>query len=88
VSSNAVAVSNCDKDGTALVVRDDDRAEVVLERLKAYERQTTPVLDYLRSAGYTCWDVEGASRPPQVIAKEIEELVRQKYSKAVETNKA
>src|SRR5437016_5785063 len=88
VSSNAAATSICDKDGTALVVRDDDRAEVVLERLKAYERQTEPVLDYLRSVGYTCWEVEGASRPPQVIAKEIEELVRQKYRKAVETNKA
>jgi len=97
VSSNALKASEmtasevCDYDGSRLVVRDDDREEVVLERLKAYERQTTPVLEYLRSAGYTCWDVEGASRPPQVIAKEIEELVRQKYGNPVgasETKKA
>ncbi len=91
VSSNALKASEltasevCVSDGSKLVIRDDDREEVVRERLKAYERQTTPVLEYLRNAGYTCWDVEGASRAPQVIAREIEQLVRQKYSKAVST---
>lgn len=81
VSSDALTIPEiCELDGSRLVIRDDDREEVVLERLKAYERQTTPVLECLRNAGYTCWDVEGgASRAPQSIAREIQELVRQKY---------
>jgi adenylate kinase len=36
----------CDVDGTKLVMRDDDREEVIRERLDAYERQTKPVADY------------------------------------------
>jgi adenylate kinase len=41
----------CDKDGTKLVIRDDDRDEVIQERLTAYERQTRPVADYYRRKG-------------------------------------
>jgi adenylate kinase len=38
----------CDVDGSKLVIRDDDREEVISERLAAYERQTRPVADYYR----------------------------------------
>jgi adenylate kinase len=38
----------CDLDGSKLVVREDDREEVVSERLSTYERQTRPVADYYR----------------------------------------
>ena len=77
VTSNAPTVSEvCDYDGSKLVVRDDDRPEVVGERLRAYERQTAPVLHFLKSAGYTIWDVEGADAPPQAIARRIEDLIR------------
>jgi adenylate kinase len=63
VTSNAPTVSEvCDYDGSKLVVREDDREEVVRERLRAYEKQTTPVLDFLRGSGYTVLDVEGAGR--------------------------
>src|SRR5450759_195067 len=41
----------CYLDGEGLVVRDDDREPVIRERLDAYERQTRPVLEYLRGAG-------------------------------------
>lgn len=76
VTPNAPTVSEvCDYDGSKLVVRDDDRPEVVGERLRAYERQTAPVLKFLRAAGYTCWDVEGADGSPQAIAKRIESLI-------------
>lgn len=82
VSTNALTVSEvCKNDGSGLVIRDDDREEVVLERLRAYERQTTPVLEFLRNAGYTCCDVEAGTRPPREIAKEIEGLVDAKYGK-------
>jgi len=38
----------CDLDGSKLVIRDDDRGEVIAERLSAYENQTKPVADYYR----------------------------------------
>jgi adenylate kinase len=42
----------CDKDGTSLVVRDDDREEVIRERLDTYEEQTRPVLSHYYDADY------------------------------------
>ena len=36
----------CDVDGLKLVIRNDDREEVIRERLAAYELQTKPVADY------------------------------------------
>ncbi|XP_034047498.1 GTP:AMP phosphotransferase AK3, mitochondrial [Thalassophryne amazonica] len=40
-----------DETGEPLVQRDDDMPETVLRRLKAYETQTEPVLEYYRSKG-------------------------------------
>ena len=36
----------CDRDGTALVVREDDQPDKIRERLRIYENQTQPLLDY------------------------------------------
>lgn len=41
----------CDVDGSALVMRKDDAEEVVSKRLKAYEEQTLPLVDYYRRKG-------------------------------------
>ncbi|MBZ5602553.1 MAG: nucleoside monophosphate kinase [Acidobacteriia bacterium] len=83
VSANSPVVSEvCDYDGSKLIVRDDDREEVVLQRLKAYESQTAPVLDCLKSAGYRIFDVQGDLRPPQVIAREIEESIQREFGTA------
>jgi len=41
----------CDKDGARLVTRDDDREEVIRERLDTYERQTKPVAEYYQKLG-------------------------------------
>lgn len=41
----------CDVDGARLVTRRDDCEEVISERLKAYERQTLPLVDYYRRQG-------------------------------------
>jgi adenylate kinase len=38
----------CDLDGTPLTIRNDDRSEVISERLAAYEKQTKPLVDYYR----------------------------------------
>lgn len=39
----------CDLDGTALVVREDDKEEVVRQRLAQYERQTRPLIEFFRT---------------------------------------
>jgi adenylate kinase len=42
---------SCEKCGGALVARTDDGDDIVLERLKVYHRQTTPLVDYYSSRG-------------------------------------
>ena len=41
----------CDVDGSKLVTRNDDREEVIVERLAAYQAQTRPVADYYERKG-------------------------------------
>lgn len=36
----------CDVEGSKLILRDDDREEVITERLRAYEAQTRPVAEF------------------------------------------
>lgn len=38
----------CDKDGSSLLQRPDDTAEVVITRLKNYNEQTAPLVDYYK----------------------------------------
>ncbi len=38
----------CDHDGTRLIQREDDRPEVVQERLRVYREQTEPLIQYFR----------------------------------------
>lgn len=83
LSPSAAIVSEvCDYDGSKLVVREDDREDVVTERLKAYDRQTAPVLEYFREAGIACWDVDGAGAGgPQAIAKRIKVLLQEEFGR-------
>jgi adenylate kinase len=41
----------CDIDGAKLVIRNDDRLEVIQPRLTAYQEQTRPVVDYYQRTG-------------------------------------
>lgn len=41
----------CDVDGSKLVTRNDDREDVIRERLLAYEKLTRPVIDYYGRQG-------------------------------------
>ena len=61
----------CDLDGAKLVIRNDDREEVIRERLSAYERQTRPVLDFYRKAGRRLLEVDASSHPPDVVIEKI-----------------
>ena len=63
----------CSKCGGELVVRADDDGQVVLERLKVYERATRPVLDYYRTRP-TFRTVNGAQGQEQV-ADEMNRMI-------------
>jgi adenylate kinase len=56
----------CDIDGGRLVARPDDQVEIVAERLKAYERQTLPLVGYYSAKG---WLVEiNGDQPVDAVA--------------------
>ena len=41
----------CDQDGSRLIQRDDDKPEVIKNRLRVYHEQTEPLIELLRRAG-------------------------------------
>ncbi|HEV8582883.1 MAG TPA: adenylate kinase [Thermoanaerobaculia bacterium] len=65
--------SACGKCGGELVTRADDDGQVVLERLKIYERATRPVLDYYRTRP-TFRTVNGAQAAEQV-ARDMDRMI-------------
>ena len=58
----------CDVEGASLIQRKDDREEVISERLKNYERQTMPLVDYYRRQG-RLYEVNGDLPADQVTSK-------------------
>jgi adenylate kinase len=55
----------CDQDGSRLVQRDDDKPEVVQNRLAVYHEQTEPVIDYYDQKGILR-RVDGTRGPAEV----------------------
>jgi adenylate kinase len=45
------AAGTCDKDGSALGQREDDKPETARRRLDVYRQQTAPLIEYYRRAG-------------------------------------
>jgi adenylate kinase len=63
----------CDQCGTALKRRDDDYEEVIQERLRVYEEQTRPVVDFYKEQG-RYQEVDG-SRDPETVFESISRIV-------------
>ena len=62
----------CDFDGAALTARDDDREEVIWQRLRAYEEMTGPMIaHYAKSC---CYKIDGTAAPVEV-SSEIERVL-------------
>src|SRR5947209_6875668 len=57
----------CDVEGGSLIQRKDDKEEVISERLKEYERQTLPLVEYYRGLG-RLHEVNGEFPADQVTA--------------------
>jgi adenylate kinase len=65
----------CDNDGETLVVRDDDREEVVRERLRQYEAQTKPLIEFFRNSSSRLVEVDASVDKPETIFKRIQEAL-------------
>ena len=68
----------CDKCGGKLYRREDDRPEVIRERLNIYRKQTEPLIDYYTKKGLLrnvrCDDL---MIPPEVMVEKIIEVIRE-----------
>ena len=58
----------CDKCGTKLYQRDDDKEETVLNRLRVYHENTKPLIDYYRKKG-TLVTIEGVGDIDDIFEK-------------------
>ena len=63
----------CDVDGSKLIVRDDDKPEVVQQRLSQYREKTEPLIDYYEDLGIL-QKVDG-TEPPENVAEQIRGLL-------------
>lgn len=54
----------CDKCGSELYQRDDDKAEAIKERLKVYRSETEPLISYYKGKGLIV-DVDGSGTPEE-----------------------
>jgi adenylate kinase len=70
--SNAAVddIRECGKCGGSLVARVDDSVDIVRERLKVYQRQTKPLVDYY-SARPTFRAIDG-NQPPNIVTAQID----------------
>jgi adenylate kinase len=62
----------CDIDGGKLIQRSDDSAEIVKERLAAYERKTKPLADYYRHHGVL--ETVDASKSVEEVSRALSEI--------------
>jgi len=63
----------CDIDGSELIVRDDDKKEVVVHRLEQYHEKTAPLINFYKKQGLLN-RIEG-TETPDVVGESIRTLV-------------
>ena len=63
----------CDKDGGKLLQRADDNADTIRQRLEAYHKQTSPLIEYYRAQGVL--HIVDGNKDPEVIAKGLLEFL-------------
>jgi len=63
----------CDKDGTALIQREDDNERTIVARLKAYQESTGPLVDFYGPRDFHRID---GNRSPEAIYSEIERIIK------------
>ncbi len=70
----------CDKCGSKLYQRDDDKIEKAKNRLEVYHRETAPVADYYKGTGalYSTVLSKSVNRMKNEVAKDVIEYLRNK----------
>lgn len=63
----------CDRDGSPLFQRDDDRPEVIAQRLGVFERQTRPLVKYYEDRGLLRV-VDGVGSQDEVLERMVGEI--------------
>lgn len=66
----------CDVCNSPLYIRDDDKEETIIERLKTYHRQTSPLVDYYQKKGLIL-NFDG-SKPIEITTQEILDSLKNK----------
>ena len=67
----------CDKCGGELYQREDDTPKVVQERLKVYERQTQPLIDYYKDrVPFVKAECNAIDMPPEIMVERIVQELR------------
>ncbi|HEX7391525.1 MAG TPA: adenylate kinase [Thermoplasmata archaeon] len=67
----------CDKCGSALIQRDDDKEATVRNRLKVYQEQTAPLVEHYRKKGKLV-DIDGSGGIDSVQTKMVDAIDRLK----------
>ncbi len=62
----------CDLDGMELVIREDDREDVVRERLEQYERQTQPLIEFFGGNGHRLYRVDASTGTPEEVFRKVQ----------------
>jgi len=75
ISLPPIKQDTCDKCGGKLYLREDDRPEIVKERLRIYREQTEPVLEFYRKKGIL-HEVEGAENKEETLNRALKILTR------------
>lgn len=65
----------CDRCGGALFQREDDREETIRSRLKVYDNQTAPLVDYYRKKGLLR-EIDGVGSVEEIRGRIVEALGR------------
>jgi adenylate kinase len=63
----------CDQDGSRLIQRDDDKPEVIRNRLRVYHEKTAPLIDYYEEQGLLR-RIDG-TRPPAEVHDHIRAVI-------------
>jgi adenylate kinase len=66
----------CDLDGEVLVIREDDKEEVVRQRLAQYERQTRPLIEFFRATSDRLIEVDASYEKPEAVFERIKSELR------------
>ena len=63
----------CDRCGAKLVLRDDDQPETVKKRLRVYDKQTAPLIEYYKEKGILV-QFDGTLKPDEVFRQIVNKI--------------